>query len=461
MASQRGQWGSRLGFILAAAGSAVGLGNIWKFPYVTGMNGGGWFVLIYLICIAVIGLPIMIAEIMIGRTAQRSPAGAFKELAGKKSPWVFFGISNVVVATILLSYYSVVAGWALHYVSLSVQGTFTGQPADQIAALFGGVTGSWGASLFWHLVFMVFCISIVLGGVRSGLERWSRILMPALVAMMLVLLVRAMVSDGFVEGLRFVFWPDASKLTQAGVLEAMGHAFFTLSVGMGALLTFGSYLGRGEDVVGSSAVISVFDTLIALLAAMVLFPIIFGYGMEPSAGPGLVFKSLPIAFGQMPGGAIFASVFFVLLTFAALTSAISLLEVASAYFIDERGWSRQRATLATGLFIAALGVPSALSNSTDLFGADFAALTARFGLNDGKGLNWFGTFDYLVSNWCLPLGGLLIALFVGWRLDPKLRAQSFAEGSRWASFYPLWLQVLRIVVPASVVAVLLHGVGVL
>ena len=452
MAEQRAHWGSKLGFVLAAAGSAVGLGNIWKFPYVTGRNGGGAFVLIYLACVALVGLPVMVAEILLGRASQKSPVGAFRDLSRPRSPWVFFGLLGVAGSFLLLSYYSVVAGWALHYSWLSLSGALVAQGPNGMQPLFQQVYESPLLNLSYHLLFMGLTILVVLGGVAKGLERWSRILMPALFVMMLILLGRAFMLDGFGRGFEFVFGLHTEQLTGRGVLEALGQAFFSLSLGMGAMITYGSYLRREDDIMSAAITISVLDTLIALLAAVVLFPILFSYGMEPAQGPGLVFITIPIALSQMPAGSFLASVFFLLLVFAALTSSISMLEVATSYFIDERSWSRAKATLVSGGAIAAIGIPAALAGGPGFFGAGMTALV---------GANWFDTVDYLVSNWFLPLGGLGISLFTAWRLDDAIRHDHFLSGSKLAFFYRAWLALLRLVVPFAIVLVLLHAVGVI
>ena len=449
---QRSHWGSRIGFILAAAGSAVGLGNIWKFPYVTGENGGGIFVLVYLACVVLVGLPVMIAEILIGRTTQSSPVGAFKSLAGTRSPWVGMGWLGVVSAFILLSFYSVVAGWSLHYTWLSISGQLAGLGPENMAPVFGNLNRSVEANLFWHLIFMGLTIAVVFGGVSKGVERWSRILMPALLIMMLVLLGNSLTLDGFGKAVQFLFGFHQDKFTAAGALEALGHAFFSLSLGMGAMLTYGSYLRRRDDIVGASVTISALDTCIALVASLMLFPIIFSYGMEPAAGPGLVFISVPIALSQMPGTTFLATVFFALLVFAALTSAISMLEVATSYLIDQRGWQRRRAAVAAGLTTALVGLPSALSGGTRLFGSGMEALVGR---------NWFDSLDYLVTNWMLPLGGLGMALFTAWRMNQRLRREEFLLGSRLRGFYQSWLFLLKYPVPVAILLIFLNAVGLL
>ncbi len=448
--SGRGSWASGAGFVLAAAGSAVGLGNVWRFPYITGENGGGLFVVVYLASIALVGLPIMVAEILIGRAARRSTVSAFKRLAGARSPWQGLGWLGVVAAFAILSFYAVVAGWALHYAWLAGRGGLAGLGPGEIAALFGGLRASPALNLLWLVVFMALTVSVVVLGVRKGLDRWSRILMPAFFVLLAGLLVRALTLDGFPRALGFVFGLHAERLTAGGVLEALGHSFFTLSLGMGGLLTYGSYLDSDDDVPRDAVTIAGLDTAIALLACLVIFPIIFTYELAPGQGPGLVFTTLPVAFARMPAGTLLATVFFVLLVFAALTSAISLLEVATAFFIDERGWPRRRAALVSGAAITLLAVPSALTGSSPLLGPRLEALAGR---------NWFDLVADLSTNWLLPCGGLGMAVFVAWRLgEPERRAQ-FAAGSRLGAGYAGWLAVLRYFVPLAVGAVFLHAVG--
>lgn len=445
--SDRGQWATRMGFMLACAGSAIGLGNIWKFPYIAGMNGGGLFVLIYLVCIFAVGIPIMICEFAIGRSTQSSPVEAFRRLTSKNNYWQLVGWLGILSGFVILSYYSVVAGWAMHYVFISLQNFKGASNPETIAGFFGKLYSNGPLNLFWHAVFMCLTIGIILGGVKKGIERAARWLMPLLFGIMMVLLVRSMFMPGFGQALSFVFSPDASKLTPAGVLEALGHSFFTLSLGMGAMLTYGSYLSRKTDIVKSSVIISVLDTLVALVACLILFPILFTYGMSPEAGPGLVFKSMPIVFSQLPAGALFATVFFLLLVLAALTSAISLLEVVTAFFIDTLGWKRRTATIIPGCIIFLFGVPSALSGG----------VLSRLTMLGGR--NFFDAMDYLASNWFLPLGGLFIALFVGFRMDLKLVKQEFKEHSTFAKWFTPWFYCVRYLAPLAVAIVFLYKVG--
>ena len=453
MAKERGHWGSRLGFILAAAGAAVGLGNVWKFPYITGENGGGAFVLVYLLCIGLIGLPIMVAEIMLGRMAKASNVTAFRTLSGGKAQWSWVGWLGVAVAFVVLSYYSVVAGWAMHYVYLAASGAFTPESASKVPAMFGEVVGNPTTNILWHVVFMGLTMGVVVAGVQGGVERAARILMPALLVMLFGLLIYATTLEGFGEALDFVFGFRFDKLKAAGILEALGHSFFTLSVGMGAMLTYGSYLQDDDDAITASVAITILDTLVALMACLILFPITFTQGMEPAGGPGLVFVNIPAALSDLPGGSFLAVVFFVLLFFAALTSAVSLLEVAGSFLIDEKGWDRKKAMFTIGGAILVFGIPSALSNvEGSFFNETFAAAAYSPGER-----NWFDTFDYLASNWGLPLGGMGIALFAAWGLGGEARRIAFAQGSKLGAsdkVFAGWLIVLRYAVPVGIGAVI-------
>lgn len=656
MATPRAQWGTRVGFILAAAGSAVGLGNIWKFPYITGENGGGLFVIIYLVCIALVGIPIMMAEIMIGRSAQAQPVVAFERLQGRKTPWAGVGWLGVLAGFVILSYYVVVAGWAMDYTLKSVVNftkpiheraeiegakfrasiplpemrlvlitdfaerelkkeettiragakpsawreydrytaalakagakdvglaeiitdVWADTPAETRRALggvgvlaadasddrpadaedpfeaaraslledvramigrieldrpeltadvrqtyeqvrrtlleedpvredvtraeelvrdierarrdklreakahydaftdaqirheaedlfrreviFAEVNGAFNAVAsdgwtcsFWSAIFMLLAILIVAGGISAGIERTCRLLMPTLFVLILVMVIYGAFQRGFGEALAFVFKPDPTKLKASGVLEALGHAFFTLSLGMGAMITYGSYQQTKERLVSQSVTIAILDTLIALLACLMIFPIIFSYGQEPGAGPGLVFKSMPLAFAEIGrGGMLLAILFFGLVVFAALTSAISLLEVVTSYFIDQLAWPRRKAAWTLGAVIMGIGLASAFAIDPNF---------AMKGWEPSFGKNFFDTMDYLATNWMLPLGGLFIALYAGWAMPRRMRDAEL-EGAP-----PLviagWLLLVRFVAPALVIVVLLQKVGIL
>lgn len=455
MAEQRAHWGSRMGFVLAAAGSAIGLGNIWKFPYITGENGGGAFVLVYLACIAFVGIPILMAEVLLGRMTGQSPVGAMRQLAGAKSGWLSLGWLNVGIAFVILSYYSVVAGWCLQYVVWSLDGSIGQGQADTATTLFGTLYESPTRNLVGHFVVMALTLGVVMGGVRRGLERAANVLMPLLLVMFLLLLGYASSLDGFARAFDFVLGFNVEKLTPTGVLEALGHCFFTLSVGMGAMLTYGSYLAPRADLPKSVLTIGAIDTTVAICACLVLFPITFTFGMAPAAGPGLVFKNIPLAFSQLPGGAVWSSLFFVLLFFAAFTSAISLFEVVTATLIDEFGWPRRKAALVAGAALVTAGIPSALSGGEGLFGATLAEATGR---------SWFDWFDYLASNWMLPLSGLGIAIVAAWKVGGEARKLAMSEGSSLGAIgglYTSWLVLLRYLVPVAIAAIFLHAVGVL
>ena len=453
--AHRDSWGSRTGFILAATGSAVGLGNIWKFPYITGENGGGAFVLIYLACIILIGLPILIGEVLIGKATQKSAVPAFRELSGEPaSPWMSFGWIGVLAAVLLLSYYAVVAGWTMHYAWLAISGSFVDQTQAQVKDIFQTVAANPKINVGWQIGFMILTMAIVAIGVKRGIEIASKVLLPLLFLILIILLVRAAMTNGFGEAANFVFGFHTKDLTRNGILEALGHSFFTLSIGMGTMVAYGSYLKRSNDIVGTSCIIAGLDTLIALIACMVLFPITFAYGFEPAGGPGLVFQNMPIALMELPGGSFFATIFFVLLFFAALTSAISLLEVAASYFIDEWRWSRVLAALITGVFITIIGIPSALSETEVLKGM------FNEGVSQYTGKTWFGSVDWLVSNVLLPFGGMGVALFLTWHVTEKARAAGYKEGSPFKRFYLLWLFLLRWLAPVAVIFVFLNSVGV-
>jgi NSS family neurotransmitter:Na+ symporter len=443
--AKRGLWTSRLGFIMASAGSAVGLGNIWKFPYITGMHGGGAFVLFFIFCIVAVGIPIMIAEMVIGRHTHKDPVGAFRKLRG--GPWTMVGWLGVTAGFVILSYYCVVAGWAVDYLWLALKGTFDGRHVQEVPELFTSLLASDLSQLFWQAVFMGATVWIVLGGVSNGLERANKLMMPVLFLILIVLAVRGLFSPGGPQALSFLFAPDWHKLDGAAMLEAMGHAFFSLSLGMGAMLTYGSYADDKTNIPNVAITVSIMDTCVALLSGIAIFPIVFTYGMAPAAGPGLVFKTLPIIFSQMPGGTVIAILFFLLLVFAALTSSISLLEVVVAYYCDEKKWQRKTATLVMGLLIFLLGVPSALSNH--LLG-NVHFIGER---------NFLDSIDLLATNYILPLGGLLIAVFTGWVMTSRLARGELEKGAVNIHYYPLWHFLIRYVSPILVAIVFLSRSG--
>ena len=444
MTEARAHWSGRLGFILAASGSAVGLGNIWKFPYMAGVNGGGAFVLIYLLCIAVIGLPILIAEIYIGRSSQHNAVKAFETLDKPGSPWRYAGLLGLVSAFLILSFYSVVGGWVLDFELKSLMNQFATQSDDTIKGYLGGLFSSPSKLILWHTVFMALTIGIVLGGVSKGIERASKILMPTLMVLLVLLLVRVAVMDGFMPAVKFLFSADFSKLNWEAILEAVGHSFFTLSLGMGAMITYGSYLKKDENIINTAVTVALLDTVIALISGLVIFAVVFSYNQDPSAGPTLMFVTLPLLFKQIAGGYLISSAFFILVAFAALTSAISLLEVVVAYWEENKGWDRKRTTIVIGGVIYILGILCALSFNVL---ADFKV----FGI-----YNIFDLFDTLTSKIFLPLGGMVISLYYGWVLGPKAVQATFSkpvanviwQGLMWSA---------RVLAPIAVAYMLLKG----
>jgi len=449
--SMHGQWSSRWAFILAATGSAVGLGNIWKFPYITGANGGGAFVIVYLICIAIIGIPIMMAEVMLGRRGRQSPINSMLSLSkeeGSHKGWQIVGWSGMIAGFLILSYYSVIAGWALAYVFRAATGMFTGATAEGIEGIYNELVSDPERLLAWHTLFMVMTMVVVARGVRSGLEQAVRFLMPALFVILLILVGYAMSTGSFMDGIRFLFTPDFSKISKAGILIALGHAFFTLSLGMGAIMIYGSYMTDDASIAKTSFAVAIADTLVALLAGMAIFPIVFAYGLEPGAGPGLIFKTLPLAFGQMPGGPFFGMLFFILLVFAAWSSSISLIEPLVAWLVENHNMNRVTASVMSGIFAWLLGIATIFSfnlmSGVKLFGKTF-----------------FDLLDFLTANIMLPLGGLFIAIFATWVMSRESSRDELALVGKAEPVYFIWYFLTRFITPIAVIVVFLNAIGVL
>ena len=439
--SIHGMWSSRLAFILAATGSAVGLGNIWRFPYMASDNGGGAFVLVYLGCVALVALPILFAELAIGRRGRRSPINTLLDLAREDRSsrgWAGVGWLGLVAGVFILSFYSVVAGWTLHYAWLYLMQLFGGTGIVDPAATFGELLSNPVEMIAWHGVFMVMTVAVVALGVEKGLERSVKLLMPALLLMLLVLLGYGVSTGHLGEAATFLFQPDFSKITPGVVLSAMGQAFFSLSLGMCGMMTYGAYLPRDVSIPRVGAAVALADTGIALLAGLAIFPIVIQFlGTPTGGGPGLIFTSLPSAFNQM--GAVFGLLFFVLLAVAAWTSSISLLEPASAYLV-ERGWGRRRAAIAMATLCWALGLFSALG---------FNVLSDIRPLGQDSILD---AINLVANDILLPVGGLLIALYAGWRFDrQRLREQMHGAP---AALFSVWTWLLRVVAPLAVLAVL-------
>ncbi|WP_026689679.1 sodium-dependent transporter [Alteribacter aurantiacus] len=443
----REQWATKIGFMLAAMGSAVGLGNIWRFSYVAGENGGAAFLLIYIAMILLIGIPIMLAEFSIGRRAQSDAVGSFETLAPKK-PWVVAGFLGVASAFIILSFYGVIAGWTMKYFTGYLTGGLWSEPGEGYVDYFVNFITSPLQPLLWQFIFMALTVGIVFVGVKKGIEKANVILMPTLAILLIILAGYSLTLGGASEGLAFLFSPDWSVLAEPGIyLAALGQAFFSLSLGMGALITYGSYLSKKEQLPGATAGIATMDTLFAVIAGIMIFPAVFAFGGEPSDGVGLVFFTLPNIFESMPGGVIVGLAFFFLLAAAALSSAISLLEVAVAYFIRKFGWTRKKTALIIGGLIFLLGVPSSLGQG----------LLSDISIIGGRDI--LDSLDFIASNIFLPLGGLMIALFAGWgwKKAEVLEASNFGSSTLGA----IWLFLLKFVAPVAILLVFLASIGIL
>lgn len=434
-------WSSQTVFILAAIGSAVGLGNIWKFPYITGENGGGAFVLVYLACIVLIGLPVLLSEFILGRSGQANPVQSMATLAHQHKAtrlWWLLGLNGVLAGALILSFYTVIAGWAVAYFVSSIQGDFINITADQVETHFGGLLANPWELLFWHTVVSLITILIVSRGIRSGIEKAISFMMPGLLLILLVLLGYATTTGAFGQSFNFLFTPDFSKLSWEAVLVAMGHAFFTLSIGMGAMMVYGSYLNQKESIVKSGVWIAFADTLVALLAGLVIFSIVFANGLEPGAGPGLLFQTLPIAFGQMWGGWFFGTLFFALVVMAALSSAISLMEPALSWLEQNWGIARAKAAWGFGGIIWFIGIGAVLS---------FNHWEAVHFLGERT---FFDSLDFITSSIMLPLGGLLISIFVAWVMSPESKQQQLQLNATWTK---LFIFDLKWIAPVAVMVV--------
>jgi len=449
----RGQWSGHMGFVLAAAGSAIGLGNLWKFPYITYENGGGAFVLIYIAAVILIGAPLMMSEALIGRRTQKNPVGAFKILAKGKAlqgMWPGVGVLGVLTGFIILSYYSVVAGWTLRYIWMAINGNLAGLANDPAALenFFGSFLGNGTQQVSFHFLFMAATALVVVFGVQKGIERAAKFLMPLLFFILVGLVIYSFTTPGISRTIEFLFRPNFSELTTGAILEAVGHSFFTLSLGMGAMITYGSYMRKSNSVPKAAITISALDTIIAIMACIIMFSIIFSFDFDVKKSATILFTTLPAVFYQLPGGGIISAFFYILVAFAALSSTISLLEVVSSYTIDEFGWSRKKSTLTMAVAIFVFGALSAFSLGAN----DTLSSINLIGRDSTAGV--FGTLDYLASNWLLPVGGLFIALFTGWILTGRETKGELEEGHGPLNSYSIWRFLVRFAAPAAIGAII-------
>lgn len=451
----RVSWSSRFGFLMACIGSSVGLGNFWRFPYLAGENGGGAWVLVYLVCCFAIIMPLLIAEILIGRRGRLSAIGSAVKVAkdeGSWSAWGIIGLIGVVGGFLVLSFYSVIGGWVIAYILESAHGIFTGATPELVEARFTGLLADPYALAFYHFIFMAITVAIVVAGVKQGLEGFNAVFMPVLFIMLVVLVGYAWTEGDFERGMSFLFAPDFNKLTWEGILRAVGQAFFSIGVGFGVFITYGSYLEREAQIPGLSATIAFSDTLVAILAGCAIFPIVFINNLNPGSGPGLMFQTLPLAFGNMPYGDFFATFFFVLILLAALTSSISLLELVVARTEDDGGAGRGTTAVLGGLAAWFVGLGTVFSFNT------WAKWFPLEGIGPFTGKTVFDIIDFLTSNVMLPLGGILIGLFAGWVIS---RASTMDELVISASAYGILRILIGIVAPIAIGIVFVFNLGVL
>jgi len=440
----RGAWKNRWSFILATTGSAIGLGNIWKLPYMIGVNGGSAFVLVYILSIFFVGIPLLMTEVMLGRRVQKNPMDAMQNLAKEANvsgAWKYVGGMGMLTGVLILCFYSVIGGWVLSYISSAALDGFTNITAEQSSANFGTLLASPLTLIFWHTIFMIATMGVVARGVSSGLEKANNFLIPALFAILLILLGYSMSVGNMQASAEFMFKPDFSKITPIATLSALGHAFFSLSIGMGSVMVYGSYLQRDISIARTSIYIALADSLLGLLVGLAIYALVFANQLEPNAGPGLIFQTLPIAFGHMPWGNFFGTLFFVLVAFAAITSAISLVEPTIAWIIENSEISRKRAVLGLGILIWLIGISVVLSFN------EWQNVKVIFGLGI------FDALDKLTSMIMLPLGGLLMAIFAGYFMKKNHAQEELDLKSR---AFHLWRIANNIIAPVAICAVFLY-----
>ncbi len=441
---KRGKWGSKMGFILAASGSAVGLGNIWRFPYTAGENGGAVFVMIYLAAILFVGLPVLVAEISMGRFSGQNPVGAFKAIK-ENSQWKLVGYLGVFTGVMILSYYSVIAGWTIGYFYKSVTGKFSQLSSTNAGEIFSSFTADAPLQIGLLALFLLLTVYIVSRGISGGIEKFAKIFMPLLFLILLLLLIRSLTLEGASKGLEFYLQPDFSKMNFKVVYYALGQAFFSLSLGMGTMVTYGSYLGKKENLPSAAGWVAFFDTLIAIMAGFIIFPAIFSQGMNPAGGPGLVFNILPVIFAKMPGGVVFGPLFFALLCIAALTSTISLLEVPVSYLIDEKQKKRKKSAYILGAITFVFAIPSALSAGGVKFFSKLPIINMDF----------LSFWDLVWGNLSLSVGALFMAVFVAYVWKTSNALKELKQGAEGFKLSKLWIFCLKFLAPVFIFIILI------
>lgn len=446
MKEQRGAFSSNFGTMMAVVGSAVGLGNIWRFPYLAGVNGGAAFLLLYLFLILLVGLPLILSEFVIGRATHRGAVGSFKQLA-PRSKWYLVGYMGVVAGFCILGFYSVIAGWSVRFLYDSIINANVGLSHDEIAASFNAFKNTGWQPILLSAGFLALTAFVVLKGVEKGVERWNKILMPLLIFILLLLCINSFTLDGFGAGMSFLFKPDFSKITANTVLDALGQVFFTLSLGMGVMITYSSYVVKPENMLRSKGIVTMIDTSIAIISGIAIFPAVFTFGISPTQGPDLIFLTLPNVFGQMAGGQYVGILFFLLITIAALTSMVSIFEMMTNYMMEELKMTRRRAVLwllITLCLVAALCAQSQVEGSRLMIG-DY---------------NVFDFLDMLSSNYLMTIGGLLIVIFAGWHISEKRLRKVFTSNGMYNNrIFPVFRFVIRYVSPIAVAIIFLSKIG--
>lgn len=451
MTQKHEHWSSKIGFILATAGSAVGLGALWRFPYVAGTNGGGAFVFLYLLFTFLLGFPVFIAELIIGRKTQKSAVLAYDTLSKGSENWRGLGWLNFLTSLIILSFYGVVAGWVLSYVFMSLGNFSHGKSPEEVQMVFTTLYKSPWINLFWFGLFLLINLGIVSSGIKKGIEHWSKILMPLLFLFLVALFIFSTTLSGFSEAARFIFVPDFNKLGSEGVLTALGMAFFTLSVGYGIIVTYGSYMKKSENIPKNGFYVAIMTVFVSLIAALVIFPIVFTYNLPPEGGPGLVFITLPVLFAKMPATILLSTTFFLLMLFATLTSTISLLEILVANMMEVFDVKRKKACIYLSLLAFIIGIPSAFSGSGALF-PNWEAI---------YGKNFFDTMDYITLSWFTPIAALLTIFFVGWNLKKEMLIDEFSSGTHLRYLATPWHFIIKFIAPVVVIFILLHEAGII
>lgn len=445
----REHWSSRIGFLMAAIGSAVGLGILWKFPYTVGENGGSLFLLSYLICLIIVGVPILVAELILGRRTQQAAVSAFQTLDSKGSGWKVTGWLGALASFLIMSFYSVIAGWGMSYILMSLTGFYQNLSGDKAAKTFEVLSTSGEISLLWHFLFTSITVLIVISGVRKGIEFWSKIMAKTLLALLFLLFCYALTLPGFSKAAHFIFHPNWSDFKFSSVIEALGLAFWTLSIGQGIMISYGSYMRRSESIIQLSGIIALSVIITAILAALMIFPVVFTFNLEPQSGYGLVFKTLPYLFAQLPGSLVLSTMFFTLFVFTALTSAVPLVEVVASNLMECYEISRKKAVLYVGLATFIFGIPSAYANAKVIF-PEWSSI---------YGMDFLKTIDTLVSIWVIPIGGFLTAIFVGWVMDKQVGKEEFVLGTHLKFLWKPWHFFMRYIVPLTILIIIIQKSG--